>query len=465
MNFFEGMEWFGSAIAFVDEDGTEYTYVQAAQAADAFSVRIPQRRLVFLLANNSMASVIGYLGCLRARVPAALVAGNIASELLTKLLAVYQPNYIWLPRARANEVPGLMVLHALGDYMLVGTSEDPLHAHGDLALLMTTSGSTGSAKFVRLSRRNLAANAASIAKYLEIRSEDRAITTLPMHYVFGLSVINSHLQAGARVVLTDASLMEKRFWEFLKAHRITSLSGVPYTYELLKRLHWERMSLPDLKAMTQAGGKLSATLVKEFAGHCRDKAMCFYVMYGAAEATARMAYLPPQLALAKPESIGMPIPGGQLWIEDDQGCVVTQPEVVGELFYRGANVCMGYAERRQDLALGDDRNGILQTGDLARMDAEGFYSIVGRKTRFVKLFGNRVNLEEVEQLLRGAGIDCACAGDDAQLRIYITNPAQGNDAVSAVQRLTQLHPSAFRVCVISSIPRNDVGKIIYAELP
>jgi len=402
---------------------------------------------------------------LRARVPAALLAGGIPSEQLANLLAAYRPNYLWLPRGRAAETPNAVEVYAKGGYVLLSTGAEPLRAHNDLALLMTTSGSTGSAKFVRLSCGNVAANAASIAAYLNIAGEDRAITTLPMHYVFGLSVINSHLQAGARIALTDASLMEKRFWEQVKAQRSTSLSGVPYTYELLKRLHWERMKLPDLKMLTQAGGKLSAALVAEFAEHCRQKGIRFYVMYGAAEATARMAYLPPQLALEKPGSIGVPIPGGELWIEDENGNAITRSGVVGELFYRGPNVSLGYAQRREDLALGDERGCVLATGDLALRDADGVYSIVGRKSRFVKLFGNRVNLEDVEQLLRGAGIDCACAGDDSLLRIYITNPALSDDAVAAAQRLTQLHPSAFRSCVIDCIPRNAAGKIIYAELP
>jgi acyl-CoA synthetase (AMP-forming)/AMP-acid ligase II len=465
MIFFDDMERFGQAVAFTAENGESLTYESTAVVADSFGAHLSGRGLVFILASNSTASIIGYIGCLRSRTPVALLASNIHSELLSNLLSAYRPNYIWLPRALACQVSNTTELFALGDYVLLATSAGLLQAYDDLALLMTTSGSTGSAKFVRLSYGNVVANAASISTYLDIHDDDRAITMLPMHYVFGLSVINSHLQAGARIALTDASLMEKRFWEQVRSQRVTSLSGVPYTYELLKRLRWEHMDLPDLRVMTQAGGKLSAALVAEFAGHCRQKGLRFYVMYGAAEATARMAYLPPELALEKPGSIGVPIPGGELWIEDDSGGAIVQPGVIGELFYRGPNVSMGYARRREDLALGDERDGVLATGDLAQCDADGIYSIVGRKSRFVKLFGNRVNLEDVEHLLRGAGIDCACAGDDAQLRIYITNPALGNDAVATAQRLTQLHPSAFRVCVIDSIPRNEAGKIIYAELP
>jgi acyl-CoA synthetase (AMP-forming)/AMP-acid ligase II len=465
MNFYDGMERYGSAVAFVEEDGVEHSYVQTAAAADAFGACVQDRGLVFLLADNSLDAVIGYLGCLRTRMPVTLLSSAIPSEQFAHLLEVYRPNYIWVPKKRAAEVFGSVEVHARGGYVLLRTGTEPLNAHYDLALLMTTSGSTGSAKFVRLSYGNVVANAASITAYLEINNDDRAITMLPMHYVFGLSVINSYLQAGARIALTDASLMEKRFWAQVRSQRVTSLSGVPYTYELMKRLRWESMDLPDLRVMTQAGGKLSATLVAEFARHCRQKGMRFYVMYGAAEATARMAYLPPELALEKPGSIGVPIPGGELWLEDNNGGTIVQPGAVGELFYRGPNVSMGYARRREDLALGDERDGVLATGDLAQCDADGIYFIVGRKSRFVKLFGNRVNLEDVEHLLRGAGIDCACAGDDAQLRIYITNPALGNEAVETAQRLTQLHPSAFRVCVIDSIPRNEAGKIIYAELP
>jgi acyl-CoA synthetase (AMP-forming)/AMP-acid ligase II len=465
MNFYDDLERHGQAVALTAGDGESLSYESAAALADSFSSHLACRGLVFILAGNSIASVVGYLGCLRSRSPVALLAYNLHFNLLLKLLNSYRPNYIWLPADRACQLPDITPLFVFDGYVLLLYCPEMLTAYKDLALLMTTSGSTGSAKFVRLSYRNISANTASIVEYLTIRGDNKAITTLPMHYVYGLSVINSHLYAGACIVLTDASLMEKRFWEQVKEQRVTSLSGVPYTYELLKRLHWERMELPDLKVMTQAGGKLSAVLVAEFASHCRQKGMRFYVMYGAAEATARMAYLPWQLALEKPDSIGVPIPGGELWIEDESGNAITRSGVAGELFYRGSNVSLGYARRREDLTLGDERGGVLATGDLAQRDADGAYSIVGRKSRFVKLFGNRVNLEEVEHHLRGAGIDCACAGDDALLRIYITNPALGNDAVAAAQRLTQLHPSAFRACVIDSIPRNEAGKIIYAELP
>jgi acyl-coenzyme A synthetase/AMP-(fatty) acid ligase len=267
------------------------------------------------------------------------------------------------------------------------------------------------------------------------------------------------------VILTDASLAEKRFWSFIEKYGVTSLAGVPYTYEMLKRLHWERMNLASLRTLTQAGGKLHPDLVREFAVECKEKDVRFYVMYGAAEATARMAYLPPELAISNPASIGIPIPGGEMWIEDDQGNVIQEPGVVGQLCYGGPNVSMGYATCAEDLVRGDERNGVLRTSDLAQRDERNLYSIVGRRSRFLKLFGNRVNLQEIEQIIRSAGIECACGGDDAALRIYITDASRRREALTVVQQMTRLHPSALRVIELEQIPRNSFGKVAYAELP
>jgi acyl-coenzyme A synthetase/AMP-(fatty) acid ligase len=178
-----------------------------------------------------------------------------------------------------------------------------------------------------------------------------------------------------------------------------------------------------------------------------------------------MSYLPPEVALQKPGSIGKAIPGGEFWIEDDNGSVITQPETTGELIYRGRNVSLGYAQTREDLALGDQRDGVLRTGDLARRDEDGMYYIVGRKSRFLKLFGNRVNLEELEQLIRAHGIECACAGEDDKLRIYITSAARNDEVVLFVEDLTNLRNAGITAVVIEKIPRNEAGKILYSQLP
>ena len=465
MNFYDDLGQFGQTVAFILENGETMSYASAAGAADAFSTHLDKRELVFLLSDNCLESVIGYLGCLRSKRPMALLARNTHPLLLNKLFMAYGPHYIWLPRQQAAQFANAKEVYCFLNYVLLEIEGNTAELHEDLALLVTTSGSTGSSKFVRLSYENIASNAQSIVEYLEIAKDDRAITILPMQYVFGLSIINSHLQSGAAIILTTAGVMEKRFWNLFREHKATSISGVPYTYEILKRLEWHRLELPSLRVFTQAGGKLSAALVAEYVGQCRARGLRFYVMYGAAEATARMSYLPPDVAVEKPASIGVAIPGGELWIEDENGNRITGPEVVGELFYRGQNVSLGYAQGRNDLSLGDECKGLLRTGDMAKRDKDGMYYIAGRKSRFVKLFGNRVNLDELEQLIREAGIDCACKGDDQLLRIYITEASRKNEIVPFVQTLTNLHNSGLKTILVEKIPRNESGKILYSELP
>lgn len=465
MVFYDEIDRWGEAPALITEQGECITYSSLANTADRFGARIASRGLGLLLVENNPESVIGYLGFLRSGIPAALQPAGLHPEFLAGLLDVYQPNYVWLPRDRSGEIAGGKTLFTLGQYVLLATGAEPLALHEEVALLVSTSGSTGSPKWVRQSYKNLSSNAESIAEYLEICDADRPITSLPMSYVFGLSILNSHLHRGASIILTNGSLAEVGFWNALKAWEATSFSGVPYTFEMLKRLRFHRMDLPSLKVITQAGGKLSASLVHEFATVCAEKGIKFFVMYGAAEATARMSYLPPEVAIGKPGSIGVAIPGGEFWIENDDGSIIEKPGEVGELVYRGDNVTLGYATCREDLALGDQRCGVLRTGDLARFDEELFFYIVGRKSRFIKVFGNRVNLEEIEQQVRNQGIDCACGGEDDRLRVYISDASRKDMVAVFVEKMTGLHRSACEVVVIEKIPRNEFGKISYATLP
>jgi acyl-coenzyme A synthetase/AMP-(fatty) acid ligase len=336
--------------------------------------------------------------------------------------------------------------------------------HDDLALLLTTSGSTGSSKLVRQSYKNIISNANAIAKYIGITQADRPITTLPMSYTYGLSIINSHFLKGCAVILTNKTLMEKAFWDLLKTNKATTFGGVPYTYEMLKKLRFSRMELPSLNILTQAGGKLRPELVKEFAMMCQQKNIRFFVMYGQTEATARMSFLPSEYAISKPGSMGIAIPGGDFWLEDDKGNLITGNETVGELIYKGDNVTFGYAMSRDHLEKGDENAGVLKTGDMAKCDSDGFYYILGRKKRFLKLFGNRVNLDEVDHLFKEAGYACVCSGEDDHLNIYTIDKNNHEEIKRFIADRTGIHPSAFFVRYIENIPRNEAGKVLYSAL-
>ena len=253
----------------------------------------------------------------------------------------------------------------------------------------------------------------------------------------------------------------------MKQEKATSFGGVPYTYEMLKRVKFFKMDLPDLKTFTQAGGKLSPELHKEFAEYAMEHGKHFVVMYGQTEATARMAYLPYEMALKKYGSMGVAIPGGKFSLIDVDGNAIEEPEVVGELVYEGDNVTLGYAECGQDLIKGDERQGRLETGDMAKRDADGYYFIVGRKKRFLKLFGNRINLDEIDRMVKSAfeNVDCASTGTDEMMNVYITDAAYVTQVEELIAERTHINNRAFTVKVIDQIPRNEAGKTLYKDLP
>ena len=432
---------FGNHLAVITDKGEQLTY---AELDAKTRIDVP-RGLVFLLCSNTLQSLVGYLTCLQSRLPVVMLDGSKQKEVIDALIEAYQPEYIWD-----------------GELKETGLKGEPVSV--DLAMCLTTSGSTGSPKFVRLSAQNILANAESIAEYLSIDENERPVTTLPMHYSYGLSVINSHLLKGATILLTDATYAQREFWNFMKEQKATSIAGVPYTYEILKRLRFFRMDLPDLKTMTQAGGKLNKDIAKEYIEFAAEKGKKFFVMYGQTEATARMSYLPWESALEKYASIGIAIPGGEFSLIDTQGDTITESDVDGELIYKGKNVSLGYAVCRADLAKEDENNGVLKTGDVARRDSDGFYYITGRLKRFVKIWGNRCNLDATEQLVKSITTNCACAGVDDKITVFVTEEGLSEQIIALLSEKTGLNNRAFEVRVIESIPKNESGKVQYAAL-
>ena len=459
---FDRLEEFGGAAALMEGSERVWTFEELTRQADQVAGLMQKRTVLFLLCRNQSSAVIAYVGALRHRVVPLLLRADIPENLLRYLSDVYRPQYLWMEK---RERPLGKLLYSDGTYQLLETEYPAYPIHPDLAVLLSTSGSTGSPKFVRQSYRNIMANTSSIVEYLSLCPEDRAITTLPMYYTYGLSIIQTQLACGGSLVLTEASILERRFWELLNTQKITNFGGVPYTYEMLKRLRFSKMDLPYLRFITQAGGKLASKLSEEFAVICEEKGISFITMYGACEATARMSYLPWKYAKNKAGSIGIAIPGGRFAIVDAMGNPQTVPGAEGELIYYGENVMLGYAESKDDLMKGDELHGVLATGDIARRDEDGFYYITGRRKRFLKLFGNRVSLDAVEAYLKSQGyLSCACAGEDDKLIVYVAEDVNPKALCMQLSRFTRLHTSAFSVVRIHEIPRNDAGKILYDKL-
>lgn len=450
--------------ALITEAGIGVTYAQLRAQVLANAKLLQKQQLVFLFCSNDVPTIAFYLGCLEAGAVPLLLDRSLSSESLTRLLAVYKPKYLFLPHSRPNVSGALEVVWSTAgyDFVINKAAEGPT-LHPDLYLLLATSGSTGSPKLVRLSQSNVVSNARAIVEYLGIKNCERSITSLPFNYSFGMSVVNSHLHAGASIVLTNRSLLDPLFWKQLKSHEVTSLAGVPFSYEVLLKLRVDRMELPSLKTFIQAGGKMAATLMDRISQVSQAKGIRFFVMYGQTEASPRMAYLDPDYLRDKLGSIGKAVPGGRLWIEDDHGRMVDQPDRIGELVYSGPNVALGYAERVEDLCRGDDWHGVLRTGDLARYDSDGFFFIEGRKNRFLKIFGVRLSLDAVEAWFSERGIVAAAHGHDDCLQVTIEG---GGDRakpkeVEALCNAMRLHHSAVSISVLPKLPRLGSGKVDY----
>lgn len=453
-----------SNIACITSDNHVYTYSDMVRFSDEFSSYLIPHTMMFIGCSNSFESLIAYISCMRYHVVPLLLNQDIDSTTLKNLISVYHPKYLYFPKKRQDILENKEFSFIGNEYALSLEYKEIKLLPKKLSLLLTTSGSTGSPKLVRLSEENLKSNAYSIIEYLNITSSERAITSLPMHYSYGLSVINSHLLAGATLLLTDKSYIQRDFWEFATKEGATSFSGVPFTYEILKKMKFEKFFPASIKVMTQAGGKLSSSLVSYFANYAQQNNKLFFVMYGQTEATARMSYLPPQCALSKSGSIGIAIPGGIFSLIDDQGNLITSPEQVGELVYQGGNVSLGYAESFDELLKDDENKGILHTGDLAYFDSEGFYYISGRKKRFLKLYGNRISLDYVETILKDCCSECVCVGTDNKMIVYITEQDKQDVVQSYLKAKVSLNPAAFEIRVIQKIPRAESGKILYANL-
>ncbi len=444
------------SIAAIDDSGRSVTYGDICDFSQEFAKHLPKRSLIFLLAKNRIGSLLGYTAALSNRIVPLIISANTEEGLYNHLYDLYLPEYLWMPESKAE---GKEVLFSAWDYCLVKTGNPPTPMYEELSLLLPTSGSTGSPKLVRHSYRNIEANADNVRRLFKMDGTEKAMAILPMHYTMGLSVIASHLLAGATLLLSGRSLLDKGFWATLK--EATSFTGVPYSYEILSKMRFTRMDLPNLKVITQGGGKLTETMWNTLAHYAQDNGKQFIATYGQSECTARMAYLPAELATTKVCSIGIAEPGGQLSIVDDNGNETFEGEAQGEMVYRGENVTLGYATCCEDLLKGDENHGVMHTGDLARRDADGCYYIIGRLKRFLKIFGLRIGLDEVERMVKSEfKTDCYCKGDDEKLIVLVTDSKLQDVLPAFIEDKTHLFHQKIEVRIVDAILRNEAGKVI-----
>lgn len=461
---YERLDKYRNNIAVIEKNNYYY-YSDIIEQSIKFGKFFHNNNLCLIVAGNNTASVISYLSLIENNIPVLLINKPKNNTLLLSIIKSYKPRYIFMHSNYCldENIKNITSkqLYTIFDYTLIETIyKTDYEINKNLSLLLTTSGSTGTSKYVRLSKKNIFSNASSIISYLNISEKDRVITTLPFSYSYGLSIINTHLLSGASIILSDYSVIQKDFWQLMKDNKATTFGGVPYTYEMIHRLRFERMDLPLITYLSQAGGRLSHNLSLYYADECTKKNIQFYKMYGQTEATARISYLDPKYLYDKIDSIGKAIPSGQLFIADEKNNYIGSNET-GELIYKGENVCLGYAENCYDLYKDDENNGVLHTGDIGYYDEDGFFYITGRKKRFLKVFGNRINLDELENNLNSSGCLCACSGIDDKIKIFVCSESLKNQAASLLKEILDIHPGGYSIEIIAEIPRNSAGKIQY----
>ncbi|EMK6669029.1 AMP-binding protein [Vibrio fluvialis] len=445
----DNLSEYESTVAIVDEKNNSVSYGELVRDVSAFASKFKaDKKLVFLLCANQYQTIVSYLACLDSQCPVLLLDCKIEDELLNALLDTYNPN---------------VIINAVGE--IVTRHEVKLDIANDISLLMSTSGTTGSPKLVKLSEDNLKSNALAISEYLNITPDDCAITSLPFSYSYGLSVINSYLTSAAKIVLTDDSLLSKEFWKKIKEHHVTSFAGVPYTFEMLKKLKYARFDTSSIRYVTQAGGRLDTDTKRYMLNECLSKGQEFVVMYGQTEASPRISYVPFSQLENKIDSIGLAVPNGELFLLNSDGQYVECAGVEGEIFYRGPNVMLGYASNLQELASVDDAPTQLATGDLGYFDEDGFFYITGRAKRFIKIFGLRIGLDEIEHWLKRSGYNVISTGEDNLLLLFTDDSdVDLNIIKKAVSQKFGININYIKAFLVDSLPRLSSGKINYKDL-
>lgn len=417
MTFLNHIKEFGSKIA-IKENMQNYSYLELSKKSEKNCMKISKRSLVFLLANNDIDSISFYLGLLKKKSVVTFINPLIEILQLRKLTQIYKPNYI-VSSHSTLKLKGYNFLLSVNNYNILKRKKIFKHRiNKELGLLMSTSGTTGSPKFVRLSYKNYKDNTDKIIKSLSIKFNDTVMTTLPINYSYGLSVINSYLSVGATIFLNNFSILNKRFWDDYKLYRPTSFYGVPFIYEILKKLNYKNFYTKNLKFFANAGGKIDQKTLKENIIFSKRKKLKFYQMYGQTEASPRISLLDDKFKQLKFNSIGKPLSGGKLALFDENNKKITKPFIKGELIYYGKNVSLGYALNYKDLIKGNTNKFRLFTGDIAYFDKNKFFYILGRKSNFIKIFGHRIDLDYLENFLTNKGIKLKCSNIDDQLLLF-----------------------------------------------
>ncbi len=444
-----------SDLIIYDDENGDINFNQFIKIENFIKENLKRKCLILFIGDNDSTSIAHYLAFFRQGHCQIMLEKNVTDSNLKQINLKFKPEYIFISKDKPL-INGYEILKTIGNYHLLKSN---IINHSiiekDLALLITTSGSTGESKFVKITFENLLENTISIIKYLNLTQKDIGISTLPISYSYGISVINSHLFNESNFVCNKNSFLEKNFWHSIKKYKVTNFSGVPFSFELLDRINFYNFDFHNVKFFTQAGGKLNSEIVKKICNQFMNKNINFFVMYGQTEASPRISYIELKDLIKKPESVGRPIPGGKITISKRNN---------GEVIYSGKNIYKGYANNRADLKkLLNIKK--LKTGDLGFLDKEGFLFLKGRLDRDVKIYGRRINLDIIENYINNfKEKKYLCIKSNQNLYIIYVKSINETDMKKKIFNEFNIPLNIIKFKKLSKLPINKNNKISYSEI-
>tara|TARA_Y200000002_G_scaffold380543_1_gene392297 strand:+ start:3477 stop:4880 length:1404 start_codon:yes stop_codon:yes gene_type:complete len=455
---------YSNNIALISENNL-FTYKNLLDFTKELNSKKKLRSLILFICDNSLSSYLGYISFLFNNDVQIIIDENNKNNY-HDIIRKYKPNYIWCRKKISLEMKvELISKFNFNNYNLYELNNKNVKLHKELLLLCTSSGTTGNPKFIKQSQKNIFSNTKSIIKYQNLNNSYTSITTLPLSYTFGMSCINTLLTVGAKIVISNHSLLQKEFWQIFKKHEITILNGVPFTYNILEKLKF--FNKPNnIKIFTQAGGKLSDYMQLKISKFCRNNKSKFFIMYGQAEATTRISYLPSKYSIKKIGSAGIPVDGGKIKILNNNLKLIRKKNIVGDIHYNGPNVCMGYSFAQNDLKKNYEwKNGII-TGDIGKIDEENFLYITGRKKRFAKLYGLSINLDDIEKIILQSydNIDVASISEKDKIIVFYNKKILKLKILKLLSNKININQKSFELFFIKKISKLNNGKTDYQDL-
>ncbi|KOA20365.1 long-chain-fatty-acid--CoA ligase [Clostridium homopropionicum DSM 5847] len=469
----------------------EYSYKEIYENVVSIACFLQQKGLskkdaVLLVSENSIFFINSYFGIIKSGAICVPINPSLSEEQIQYILKVLNIKLVFCEKKFTKKIKSLITkdveIYTEDDKEYNSQSDVNIYQNDklnyvnikeDVAVILFTSGSTATPKGVMLTHYNLMYNTNSIIEYLNLTKNDRVEVVLPFYYCYGTSLLHTHFRVGGSLVINNRFMFPQTVIDDINKYNCTGFAGVPSTYQILLRMtDIKNSKLRSLRYITQAGGKLAEVFIKELVSILEG--VDIFIMYGQTEATARLSYLPPNLINIKANSIGKGIPGTELKVINKNGEEVKKDEI-GEVVARGGNIMKGYFNDEEETRK-VIKNGYLYTGDLAKVDEEGYIYIVSREKNIIKSGGNRVSPKEIEDIIvkipevvecAVIGVEDDILGEAVKAFVVLTEENSLIDSKYIIDFSSKHLPSYKTpkyVEFLKKLPKNSSGKILIKKL-